>query len=186
MRSFIAIPLPTEARTLLGDLQKTLRSFGADVRWTVATSIHLTMKFLGEIEAASLPQLVHSLRVATAAERRFTLRMHGLGAFPDLRNPRVIWCGLDGDLPQLEMLQKKVETACADAGFPREERPFQAHLTLGRVRRKTNLKPLLDYIKIGSGLEHTIDVREFSVYQSTLRPEGALYSVLAALELKGD
>jgi len=186
MRTFIAIPLPIEARTLLADMQKTMRSFDADVRWTAASSIHMTMKFLGEIETASLPQLVQSLRMATAEERRFTLRMHGLGAFPDLRNPRVIWCGLDGDLPQLEMLHKKVETACADAGFPPEERPFQAHLTLGRVRGKTNLKPLLDYIKIGSSLEHTFDVKEFNVYQSTLRPEGALYSVLATIELKGD
>lgn len=186
MRTFIAIPLPPEVRALLDEMQKTLRSFGTNVKWTAIPSIHLTLKFLGEIEPASLPRLVESLGAATASERPFALRLHGLGGFPNLHSPRVIWCGLDGELPTLESLQKEVEMACVDAGFPPEERPFHPHLTLGRVRDKTNLQPLVDYIKIGSALEHTFAVKDFNVYQSILRPQGALYTVLEKIELKGD
>jgi 2'-5' RNA ligase len=86
----------------------------------------------------------------------------------------------------LESLQEKVELACVHAGFPAEERPFQPHLTLGRVRGRTNLQPLIDYIKIGSTTEHAFVAKEFNVYQSTLRPQGPLYTVLEKIELKGD
>lgn len=185
MRTFIAVPFSAEARALLGELQTELRSFGADVRWTAVSSIHLTLKFLGEIEPAVLPGLVARLRAATAAEPTFTLRLRGLGGFPNLRNPRVLWCGLEGDLQPLASLQQRVEQACLGAGFAPEERPFQPHLTLGRVRGKTNLQPLLDYIKIGSTVERAFDVREFNIYQSTLRPQGALYSVLEKIDLRG-
>jgi 2'-5' RNA ligase len=186
MRTFIAIPLPPEVRALLDEMQKPLRSFGASVKWTAIPSIHLTLKFLGEIEPGSLPRLVELLRAAAAAEHRFTLRLHGLGGFPNLHSPRVIWCGLDGELQSLESLQKKVEAACVGAGFAPEERPFHPHLTLGRVRDKSNLQPLLDYIRIGSALEHSFAVKDFDVYQSTLRPQGAVYAVLERIELQGD
>jgi RNA 2',3'-cyclic 3'-phosphodiesterase len=119
-------------------------------------------------------------------EHPFRMRMRGLGGFPELRNPRVIWCGLEGDLPMLESLQEKVESACIQAGFAPEERSFHPHLTLGRVRGKTNLQPLLDYIKIGSDLEHAFVASAYHVYQSTLRPQGSVYQVLDKIELKGD
>ncbi len=170
MRTFIAIPLSADARNFLGEMQKNLRSFRADVRWTAIPSIHLTVKFLGEIQPAALPGLAESLRSAASPEPSFTLCIRGLGAFPDLRNPRVIWCGLAGDLTRLTALQEKVESACLAAGFPREDRSFHPHLTLGRVSGKSNLKPLVDYIKIGSELELTVAVKEFNIYQSILRP----------------
>jgi RNA 2',3'-cyclic 3'-phosphodiesterase len=186
MRTFIAIPLSAEARALLDELQMKMRSFGADVRWTAVSSIHLTLKFLGEIEPAVLPRLVTLLRAAAASEQAFMLCLRGLGGFPNLRNPRVLWCGLEGDLQLLASLQQKVEQACLEAGFAPEERPFQPHLTLGRVRGKSNLQPLLDYIKIGSTVERAFGVKEFNVYQSILRPQGALYAVLEKIDLKGE
>ncbi len=183
MRTFIAIPLPPDARNFLAEIQKKLRAFGADVRWTAVPSIHLTLKFLGEIEPATLPGLSASLRSTITSELAFTIRIRGLGAFPDLRNPRVIWCGLEGDLQRVAALQEKVEAACLAAGFPREDRPFHPHLTLGRVRGKSNLKPLVDYIKIGSELEQAVAVGEFNIYQSILRPEGPLYTILDTFNL---
>lgn len=184
MRTFIAIPLPDEARALLGEMQKKLRSFGADVRWAANSSIHLTLKFLGEIDPNILPRLVAQLQEGTASERSFSLRLRGMGGFPNLQNPRVIWCGLEGDLPMLESLQKRVEAVCQDAGFAPEERPYHPHLTLGRVRGKRNLQPLTEYIKIGSAEEYTFIVKNFHVYQSTLKPQGAVYTVLETIALK--
>ncbi len=184
MRTFIAIPLPDQARALLGEMQEKLRAFRADVKWTAVSSIHLTLKFLGEIDPAAVPRMVELLRAATTSERPVPLNLRGLGAFPHLHNARVIWCGLNGDLPALESLQRKVETACVDAGFAPEDRTFQPHLTLGRVRGKTNLQPLLNYIKIGAALEYAFVAREYDVYRSTLRPQGALYTILERIELK--
>lgn len=186
MRTFIAVPLPTEVRALLGEMQRKLRSFDADVKWTAIPSIHLTLKFLGEIDPAVLPHLAASLREAASSARPFALRLCGLGGFPDLRKPRVLWCGLTGDLLLLESLQENVERACLEAGFPPEERPFQPHLTLGRVRGKSNLQQLLDYIKISSTLEHGFGVKEFNIYQSVLKPQGAVYTVLEKIDLRGE
>jgi 2'-5' RNA ligase len=186
MRTFIAIPLPPEGRTMLGRLQETLRSFRAEVKWTAADSIHLTLRFLGEIDPCTLPSLAGLLRTGTGRVPPFRLRMRGLGGFPSLRNPRVIWCGLEGDLVQLAALRDQVASACLQAGFTPEERPFHPHLTLGRVRGKSNLQPLVDYIKIGSTLEHDFAVEKLHVYQSTLRPQGSLYTVLETIALKGE
>lgn len=186
MRVFIAVPLSTEVRALLGEIQGKLRSFGADVKWTAISGIHLTLKFLGEMDPADLPRLRVAMHEVSPSAHPFALQLRGLGGFPDLRHPRVLWCGLAGDIPLLESLQKDVEHACLDMGFPREERPFQPHLTLGRVRGKSNLQPLLDYIKICGTQEQGFGVSEFDIYQSVLKPQGAVYTVLEKIELKGE
>jgi RNA 2',3'-cyclic 3'-phosphodiesterase len=177
MRAFIAVPLPPEVRTSLAEVQAKLRAFGAPVRWTAASSIHLTLKFLGEINPAILPELTASLRSGTQAERPFTLHLQGLGGFPNLRIPHVIWCGLTGDIDRLEALQQKVETVCTKSGFAPEERPFRPHLTLGRVRDKRNMEALLDFIKGAGILDSAFEVAEYHLYESILRPQGAQYVV---------
>ena len=182
MRTFIAIPLPVPCRTLLEDIQSKLRPFGADVRWTAIASIHLTLKFLGEIDRSMLPRLTSALN-EHAKTPGFDLRMRGLGGFPDLHRPRVIWCGIEGQVDSLTRLQKAVETACQAVGFAREDRPFHPHLTLGRVQGKRNLQLLLDYIRIGSEGECGFAVDHYNVYQSVLTPCGANYTILEKIPL---
>jgi 2'-5' RNA ligase len=186
MRTFIAIPLPEDVRAQLNDTQTKLRSFRADVRWTAAPSIHLTLKFLGEIDPAALPGLTRGLREATRSEAPFELALHNLGGFPNLLHPRVLWYGLTGDLTLLTALQERVEAACMAAGFAPQDRPFQPHLTLGRVQGKSNLQPLLNYIKISGISAHTFCVQEYDMVQSILRPQGAVYSALEKILLKGE
>jgi 2'-5' RNA ligase len=182
MRTFIAVPLPDDCRKALESMQAGMRAFQADVRWTAINSIHLTLKFLGEIDPVILPRLATSLRAETHGPP-FTLRIGGLGGFPNLRNPRVIWAGIHGDTERLGLLQSEVDHACAGIDFPKEDRPFQPHLTLGRVQGRRNLQPLLDYIKIGAAAECEFQVDRFNVYESTLTPRGAIYRVLDKLEL---
>ncbi len=184
MRSFIAAPLSQEVRSALAEMQAHLRAFGADVKWTAVPSIHLTLKFLGEVDPAIVPQLATSLREAAGSERPFSLHFRGLGVFPDFRNPRVVWCGLDGDLSLLAALQSRVELACVGAGLAPEVRAFQPHLTLGRVRGKSNLQRLVDYIKIAPVSECGFEVGEFHIYQSVLKPQGAIYTVLETILLR--
>jgi 2'-5' RNA ligase len=183
MRTFIAIPLSEGCREMLAAIQDKLRSFNADIRWASVSSIHLTLKFLGEMDPVLLPQLSERLRQSSALQPAFDLRVRGLGGFPNLRSPRVVWCGLEGETDRLGKLQEVVEQACEPLGFPREARDFHPHLTLGRVQGKRNLQPLLDYIKIGSDLESSLTAREFNIYKSVLTPRGAIYTVLDTIRL---
>ncbi len=183
MRTFIAVPLPSECRRLLLQTQDELRACNADVRWVAVDSIHLTLKFLGEIDPALLPELAAGLRGATAAVQPFGISVSGLGGFPSLKNPRVIWCGIGGDVERLQELRSRVEDACRPLGFSPEARGFQPHLTLGRVQGKRNLQPLLDYIRIAAQPESAFTASSYHVYRSELRPRGAVYTVLETIQL---
>lgn len=185
MRTFIAVPIPDPCRTMLERMQKDLRAFGADVRWVAIPSIHLTLKFLGEADPGVIPDLSGALRKASASQSSFRLHLRGLGCFPGERNPRVIWCGVEGETEALTRLQETVEKICVEFGFEPEDRPFHPHLTLGRVRGKRNLQPLLDYIKMGSDRESGFAADHYNIYQSVLKPQGAVYTALQSIALGG-
>jgi len=182
MRTFIAVPLPHDCREMLGRIQRPMRSLGADIRWTSIASIHLTLKFLGEIDPSLVPELAAALRSIAAAP--FGLCLRGLGAFPNLHNPRVIWCGVEGETGKLALLQTGVQTACVSIGFQRDTRPFHPHLTLGRVNGKRDLQLLLDYIRIGTELESAFTAGCVNIYRSELTPRGAIYTILESVALK--
>jgi RNA 2',3'-cyclic 3'-phosphodiesterase len=184
MRTFIAIPLPDECRTLLEKMQQKLRSYGADVRWAAIPSIHLTLKFLGEAEPSIIPSLSESLESDTRSQDSFSLRLCGLGCFPNQINPRVIWCGIDGETAKLSLLQQRVEITCSRFGFAPENRGFHPHLTLGRVNGKRNLQPLIECIKMGTDLESRFTADCFNIYKSALKPQGAAYSILKTIALR--
>jgi RNA 2',3'-cyclic 3'-phosphodiesterase len=169
---------------MLDRMQQKLRPLGADVRWVAIPSIHLTLKFLEEVDPDIIPNLTESLEIATQSQRSFSLRLHGLGCFPNQKNPRVIWCGIDGEAGILTQLQQQVETACAQFGVVPENREFRPHLTLGRVHGKRNLQPLLECIKMGTDLESSFTADHFNIYKSTLKPQGAVYTVLKTIALR--
>jgi 2'-5' RNA ligase len=183
MRTFIAVPITDECRKMLDHLQQDLRRYGGDVRWVAVSSIHLTLKFLGEVDPEIIPALEESLRSAVQRVRSFELRLRGLGSFPDQKNPRIIWSGIEGETESLSRLHQSVEEVCATLGFAPENRVFHPHLTLGRVKGKRNLQPLLDYIKIGSDLECGFKADHFNIYKSTLKPQGAVYTILKTINL---
>jgi RNA 2',3'-cyclic 3'-phosphodiesterase len=184
MRTFIAVPLPAECRSMLDQMQQALRPAGAEVGWVATPSIHLTLKFLGEMDPEIIPSLAEALEAASGSESGFELRLCGLGCFSGQRNPRVVWCGLEGDTEALSRLQQKVEGVCNRFGFPPENREFKPHLTLGRIKGKRNLQALVDCIKIGSGLESSFKADHFNIYRSILKPKGAEYSVLKTIALR--
>jgi 2'-5' RNA ligase len=183
VRTFVALPIPQESQKALDKAQGLLRATKADVRWISAASIHLTLKFLGEIDPETLLGITRALRESVQAHGRFTLCLRGLGAFPGLVAPRIVWCGIEGETHILETLQKDVESVCARFGFPREQRVFRPHLTLGRVRGKRNLQRLVECIKITSVCENSFEATGINLYKSTLTPGGAVYDVLERLPL---
>ncbi len=184
IRSFIAIDLPQKTRENLTAIQDQLRQSQAGVRWVKPGSIHLTLKFLGNI----LPEQVDEIAAAVAQlvrdEPPITLCAAGLGAFPSPRKPRVIWVGLGGEVDRLANIQAGLEKALEPLGFAREDRGFRPHLTIGRVKDRRRLQSLIEAM---STLElpefNSFDGNEIILYKSDLRPTGAIYTKLHRMPL---
>lgn len=184
IRSFIAIDLPQKTRENLAAIQDQLRQSQAGVRWVKPGSIHLTLKFLGNI----LPEQVDAIAAAVAQlvrdEPPITLCAAGLGAFPSPRKPRVIWVGLRGEVDRLANIQAGLEKALEPLGFDRETRGFHPHLTIGRVKDRRRLQSLIEAM---STLElpefNSFDGNEIILYKSDLRPTGAIYTKLHRMPL---
>jgi len=184
IRSFIAIDLPQKTRENLAAIQDQLRQSQAGVRWVKPGSIHLTLKFLGNI----LPEQVDAIAAAVAQlvrdEPPITLCAAGLGAFPSPRKPRVIWVGLRGEVDRLANIQAGLEKALEPLGFDRETRGFHPHLTIGRVKDRRRLQSLIEAM---SSLElpefNSFDGNEIILYKSDLRPTGAIYTKLHRMPL---
>ena len=184
MRCFIAIDVPPDVREAAARAQEALRAAGADVKWTSSDSLHVTLKFLGELDEEALDVVRGRLASEVPARPRFRLRFRGMGAFPERGQPRVIWAGCEGDVEALGEVARAAEEAGTSAGVEPESRPFSPHLTLGRVKSPRNVKALQAALPGWRDAEFGgADVEAVVLYKSTLRPQGALYEVLSRFEL---
>ena len=139
VRSFIAIPVPDQGIEALQDtVQKLESDIGRSVRWVRFDGIHLTLKFMSDIPAGTVEEVLEALPQVASQFPPIKLAISGLGVFPNTRRPRVLWAGLTGELEALSELQSAVDDMVGRLGLPKEQRPFSPHLTLGRVRRETS------------------------------------------------
>lgn len=179
IRSFIAVAVSPEARERLAAAQDRLRPVAGGVKWVEPESFHLTLKFLGPVEQGRLSDAWNSVCNNLAGAKGFTMRFLGIGAFPNRTRARVIWAGVEAGREELSDLAARVERACAPHGFAREERPFQAHLTLGRVREPVVNTRLAEMIQELSREElGEVAVDRVLLMKSELTPKGAKYTVL--------
>jgi len=190
IRTFIAVELPADVREALGKAEAMLQTAdpGAarSVKWVAPASIHLTLKFLGDTPVATLEAIRAALEQAVAGKHHLSLHLGKAGCFPNARQPRVLWIGVEGETDGLARLQAAVETTVSPLGFPTESRGFSPHLTLGRVRDDASpdarqrlgaaiqslRPPLVSFMATG-----------VSLMRSDLRPSGAVYTQLAEAEL---
>ena len=136
VRSFIAIPVPSTVIQVLDDAVKNLDSYiGENVRWVRTEGIHLTLKFMGNIEAGMVDRVLEAMPAVASQFSPFELAISGLGVFPNPRRPRVLWSGVHGEMETLPALQLAIDDALGELGLRKEHRAFSPHLTLGRVRR---------------------------------------------------
>jgi len=179
VRSFIAVPVPAEAAEKLRAAQDSLRGADSSVKWVDPDSFHITLKFLGGVEPQRLQQTWQAVEAALAGASSFTMRFLGIGAFPNPNRPRVIWAGLTDGAAELTALAATVEQACQAHDFAPEDRPFRAHLTLGRAR-ETGPSPALSAAIAERKQEPLGEVRVDRVLlmKSTLTPRGPVYHVL--------
>jgi 2'-5' RNA ligase len=184
MRIFIAIPLPDDLKDRIAAVQERLKKVPADVSWVGMDKFHLTLKFLGEVPDDKVPAVAAAVQHAVAGGAPFAVTLHGLGAFPDLRAPRVIWVGLRDGEPQLRVLAETVDGALAALGFAPEKRRFSGHLTLGRVRSRANLPALVTRIE---SLKETpfgsCTVDRVALMRSILHPQGSEYQCLQSISI---
>jgi len=187
MRCFIAIDIDEKIRKAIADLQKQLAAKvdikKGDVKWVEPENIHLTLKFLGEVDDAKLPEIRGITEQVASAHNKFTLDIETVGSFGG-RSAKVVWVGAGKGADELLALQKDLDEHLTRAGYPSEEREFSAHLTLCRVRNpKAGIKlaeackAFSDY-KLGS-----ISADALCVYQSQLTPAGPIYTLLASFKL---
>ncbi len=176
IRAFIAITLPDGVRQRLGETSQALAALAPPraVRWVSPDLLHLTVRFLGDTEVAKLPAIYAALDTLAAAHPAFTMRLDQLGCFPTPRRPRVIWVGLQDEGGQAVVLQQAVDQALIPLGWQPEGKPFQLHLTLGRVK---NEAARLDELPWGQKQEPLpVPVTALHVIESQLRPSGPIYT----------
>ena len=184
MRSFIAIELPETIKNVLAELQKELKKCGVDVRWVKPGNIHLTLKFLGDIDENQVSNIVDVMSRASESYRAFRLTLSGVGVFPNIRSPRVMWAGFD-ESDALSGLQSEIEDGTSVLGFKREKRAYAAHLTLGRFKSSSGKLALRDRIELYKGCKlGSLDVSSVALMKSDLSSAGAEYTRLAEIALR--
>ncbi len=190
IRSFIAIELPEEVKSGLCKVQADLKLPGHTfVKWVAPEGMHLTLKFLGNISPQKVAEIAKTMEAASRGFAAFRLTLGGVGAFPNLRRPRVLWVGVEGELDKLLALQQVIDIGLESLGFVPEARPFTPHLTLARLREGASPASLREFGDLvtrkpmRSGYE--VVVNSINLMKSLLFPSGAVYSCLTKVELKG-
>jgi len=190
LRTFIAIELDEGLLDHLARLQDRLSGqlSPSSVRWVRPGGIHLTLKFLGDTRLEQVEAVKVALDRAVSQILPFTLSVGGLGCFPNSRRPRVVWVGLYEPTGTLASLRDAVESHVAPLGFPTENRPFQPHLTLGRVHRrasKSEVREIGEVVEASAiGDLDEMSVQGVSYIKSDLKPSGAVYTTLHKARLR--
>ncbi len=200
MRTFVGIELSEEMRGQLGRVTSALALFLSDagvagrlVRWSGVDKAHITLRFLGETDAAQRQQIRAGLAEMAPRHAPFVLALADLGCFPNWTRPQVLWTGVAGDRGALECLQAPIEEIAQSAGFPAERRPFSPHITLARTARSASPQ---DRRRLGAALAAfradppldlghlgTVTVDHLIFMRSDLRPTGSVYTPIERVEI---
>jgi 2'-5' RNA ligase len=184
IRAFIAIPLPVALQRALEGIRAIGQQLPVTWRWVSPSHLHLTVKFLGDVPAEGIASVAQAMEQAVADQPPFVLMACALGCFPQPARPRVLWMGLDDSEGALLHLFQRLETALREHGFPPEDRPLRPHVTLARIRqapRGDHFRTLLQTYN-----EHRfgkLPVTALHLFQSQLRREGAVYTLLHSAAL---
>ncbi len=183
MRSFIAIELSETVKSALAELQKELKGSRADIRWIKPENIHLTLKFLGNVDEKITVETERIIKEICKKHNMFTLEVKGISTFPGMKSPRVLWIGINSN-DVLTKIQKDIEDGTASLGIERENRRFTPHLTLGRFRSAMGKENLIDKIELHKNESFgLIEAKSISLIRSDLKPAGAQYTKISEIFL---
>ena len=184
IRTFISIKLPESTISSINRIQDGLLSYGFKVRWVRSQNIHLTLKFLGDIRETDVDRIGDAMTESAGEYGPITLNTKGIGTFPGIKRPRIVWVGITGQVDRLAGLQGTLEKRLAKLGFPEENRSFKGHLTIGRIKGRIDPKRFLDamheFAEFGST---TFTADKIILFRSELKPSGAVYTELLSASL---
>jgi 2'-5' RNA ligase len=185
MRCFVAVEVDAESLKKLRRLLTSLPAV-ADVRWSRPEQLHLTLKFLGQVPDTLVPQLADELQQVSRACAPFRVRLTALGGFPTAARPRVLWCGVDDPAEGCRRWLSRAEPMLEVLGYPREQRSFTPHITLGRSRSATGSHGLAGVLRSAPDLSGPFfEVTEVVLFESRLHPKGARYLPVSRAVLGG-
>jgi 2'-5' RNA ligase len=189
VRLFVAVNLPAEERRAIWEATAVLRRSPLPVRWVAEAALHVTLRFLGEVDEARVDAITAALAACVRGVKPFAVALEGVGAFPSLAKPRVVWVGVERH-PALELLANDVEHALMTLAFEPELRPFAPHVTLGRAQRgaRGGAAAFRDLAKLAGRVDHqgSTVVESVDLMQSTLEAQGARYAVVSRAILGAD
>lgn len=187
IRTFIAVLIAEDIREKISEAQEALKKLAPKINWVVPGNFHVTLKFIGNIREDQLPDLCSAIEKAVEGLKPFDISFGSLGAFPNPRNARIVWAGINEGAKALSELASAIEDELAELGFERENRPFRAHITIGRVKDSKNLGGLAEGIKeINAQDLGTQRVESVSIMQSELLRESPKYSPLGEIRLTSE
>jgi 2'-5' RNA ligase len=178
IRTFVAIEIPDAVKNQVEVLENQFKKIRTDIKWVHPQNIHIALKFLGNTSINRLEEIYDGLQEAVDSIRPFQLKLQQVGAFPDLKRPRVFWINIDQGREALMTLQKRIEEILYARRFVREERPFSPHLTIGRVRSPRGLRTLTDQVRSITFNAQAFTVDRVVVVKSDLQSTGPIYTVL--------
>jgi 2'-5' RNA ligase len=183
IRTFICFELPGFIKTELQRVQNALKPISKSVRWSHVDGIHLTLKFLGDVDEEILDDIHNAVKKAAEKSEPFQIDISGVGAFPNFNRPNVYWIGVKESSGALLSIQQKIENELEQIGFAKERRPFSPHLTIGRVKSQEGLKEISKTLQNAKLPSMTFVAAEILVMKSVLQPGGARYTPLSVIKL---
>ncbi len=187
IRSFLAFEIPGEIRPAVSSIYRGLRNTSLDVRWVREENIHLTVIFMGNVDERHLPSIGRVVEKACSKYAPFKIRVKGVGVFSNLRNAKVLWIGVEGDIERLSYFKESIQKKLKPFGIKEESRRFSPHITVGRFRKGFNqtmlLKEVLDRFKDVTSPE--VLLKELVLFKSELKPDGAVYTKLNCWPITG-
>lgn len=186
IRCFIAADLPDAVRTELAALIASLKKHGTGFKWVASQNLHLTLRFLGYLNEQKVGEVVALLKALCSSAAPFQMSLAGLGAFPDLKHPHVVWVGVQKGREAIESLAAKLEACLLERGFDQAENPFSARLTLGRIKAAKNSKEFIEELSgVSYVSSHENLLEHLAFYRSILTAEGPRYELIEKIWLKG-
>ncbi|MFC1557758.1 RNA 2',3'-cyclic phosphodiesterase [candidate division KSB1 bacterium] len=183
MRTFIAIDVSDEVRRAVGAFTSVLKRENARVSWVKPENVHITLKFLGEIDKEKIPGINEAIQVCARNQKPFEIEIKGSGGFPNLNRPRVIWVGMTEGAEELKRLAGAVDNELSKLGFQKEKRAFKPHLTIGRVKTINDTESFIEKMNSTDFYGGRFTAGEMLLMKSDLKPTGAEYTKLETVNL---
>lgn len=183
LRLFIALHLPEQIKKELGNVISDLRPIADGIKWVETKNMHLTLKFLGDTRESLVAGITGAITVALSGRKAFHIKLDRCGGFPNLNKPRVLWAGMDGADPAVEM-SKAINYELEKIGIEKDNKRFSPHLTMGRIKKKSDLTQLSDKMRNLNFEGEAVILDRVALIKSTLTPHGPIYENLKEFKLE--